>query len=67
MHLTREDWELIAHALGFLRDFAHEDEAQPILDLIGDQGEIAAVEGVEPDPVAASEAQAEEEGNGRLP
>lgn len=64
MRLTTDHWELIAYALGFLRDFADEGEAQPVLDLIGSDGHLAAEEGVEPAGGASDAAGGPAEGAG---
>ena len=37
--LTASQWRVVAKALRFARDICEEAEAQPILDIIGEEGE----------------------------
>ncbi len=41
--LTAEQWRVIAKSLRFVGDICDEKKTQPILDVIGEQGEKAAL------------------------
>ena len=48
IQLTEAQWRIIAKAIAFVDDVCGEARAKPILELIGPEGETAALQGVLP-------------------